>query len=86
MRVNLQELQVMKHRHVHHTTTVDGSEIRQTSWGKGSLSHYLQELYHHPKWLGVGFLHIQKYRSEHKKSGPSGQYRVLSLKLTAKAP
>ena len=35
-------------------TTVDGSEIRLTSWGKGSLSHDLQGFKIHPRVVGLG--------------------------------
>ena len=31
-----------------------------TSWGKGSLSHYLQGFYTSKRWLGMGFLNQQQ--------------------------
>ena len=51
---------------------VDGSEIRLTSWGKGSLSHYLQGFIH-VRWLGMGFLNHQQsvylYQDDSKVNG-----------------
>ena len=65
--------------------TVDGSEIRLTSWGNGSLSHYLHGymvLAPIPRWLGRGFQAsipvaesplnlLEGLRGEHAKSKSS---------------
>ena len=75
---------------VHKLHTVDGSEIRLTSWETGSLSRYLQGFSTIPRWLGMGFLNHQQYlRHHHPGSGipspiyPSSSHLIVHCSLEA---
>ena len=61
-------------------STGDGSEIRRSPVELGGLSHYLQGLKNHPRWLALGFLNHQQYDTQlHSQLKPT---YTLSLSLS----
>ena len=54
-------------------TTVDGSEIRPTSWyGKYPIIHRVEKK--HPRWLGIGFLSHPTVRKPYNFNGQIPQH------------
>ena len=62
-------------------STVDGSEIRLASWGKGSLSHYLQDFIH-SRWLfGISSINSAPVPECFTHTPPTLVARVVAARL-----